>query len=147
MSKHILITAFAAMLALGMTCAGQTPGKVVIPVNKTASNDGKQMYSNYCAPCHGVDGRGHGPVAPALKVQPTDLTILSKDNLGKFPDSHIATVLQFGAEMPSHGSAHGSAEMPVWGPILGNMSRSNSAAEKQQRISNLTQYLKTIQVE
>ena len=74
MSKHILITALAATLALGMTCAGQTPGKIVIPVDKTASNDGKQMYSSYCAPCHGVDGRGHGPVAPALKMQATDLT-------------------------------------------------------------------------
>jgi len=143
MSKHILITALAATLVLGMTSAGQTPSKVVIPVNKTAASDGKQMYNSYCAPCHGTDGRGHGPVAGVLKVPPTDLTALSKSNEGKFPDSHIATVLQFGAEMPSHGSA----EMPVWGPILGNINRASGAVEKQQRISNLTRYLKTIQVQ
>ena len=143
MSKQIVITALAAALSLGMTCAGQTPGKVIIPINKTAPSNGQQMYASYCAPCHGVDGRGHGPAAPALKVQPTDLTTLTKDNHGKFPDAHIASVLQFGAEMPSHGSS----QMPVWGPIFGNMSQSSSAQEKQQRISNITRYLKTIQVQ
>jgi mono/diheme cytochrome c family protein len=143
MSKHILITALAATLVLGMTSAGQTPAKVVIPVNKTAASDGGQMYSSYCAPCHGTDGKGHGPVATALKVPPSDLTVLSMNNQGKFPDSHIATILQFGADVPSHGSP----EMPVWAPILGNMNRNSVAAEKQQRISNLTRYLKTIQVQ
>lgn len=125
-----------------MTCAGQTPGTVVIPVNKTTPTDGKLMYGSYCAPCHGVDGRGHGPVATALKVPPTDLTGLSKANQGKFPDAHIVTVLEFGSQLPSHGSP----EMPVWGPILGNMNRSATAQEKQLRISNLTRYLETIQV-
>jgi mono/diheme cytochrome c family protein len=143
MSKHILITALTATLSLGMTCAGQTPAKIVIPVNKTAPGNGQEMYTSYCAPCHGVDGKGHGPAAPALKVQPTDLTALTKDNHGKFPDSHIATVLQFGAELPSHGSS----QMPVWGPIFGSMGHSSSAQEKQQRISNITRYLRTIQVQ
>jgi mono/diheme cytochrome c family protein len=143
MSKHILIAALAATLTLGMTCAGQTSRKVVIPVDKTAASDGKQMYTSYCAPCHGTEGRGHGPAAPALKVPPTDLTVLSKNNQGKFPDSHIATVLQFGSELPSHGSP----EMPVWGPILGSMGRNSGGAERQQRISNLDRYLKTIQVQ
>lgn len=131
------------MLSLGMTCAGQTPGKIVILVNKTSPSDGKQMYTSYCAPCHGADGKSRGPAAPALKVQPTDLTTLTRNNQGKFPDSHIATILQFGAQMPSHGSA----EMPVWGPIFGNMARTTTAVEKQQRISNLTHYLKTIQLQ
>ncbi len=143
MSKLTLITALAAAFSLGMTCAGQTPGKIVIPVNKTSPVEGKQMYTSYCAPCHGADGKGHGPAAPALKIQPTDLTTLTRNNQGKFPDSHIVTVLQFGAHMPSHGSA----EMPVWGPIFGNMAHTNTAVEKQQRISNLTQYLKTIQLQ
>ena len=44
------------------------------------------------------------------------------------------------AEVP----AHGSATMPVWGPILGNMNRTN-IQDKQLRISNLTRYLETIQ--
>ena len=98
------------------------------------------MYTNYCAPCHGTDGKGHGPVAVSLKNQPTDLTEIQKNNHGKFPDAHVAAILQFGAEVP----AHGTSVMPVWGPILGNMNRTN-VQDKQLRISNLTHYLESIQ--
>jgi hypothetical protein len=79
-------------------------------------------------------------VAPALKSQPTDLTGLLKNNHGKFPDTHVFAVLQFGMETPSHGSA----VMPVWGPILGNMEVGN-IQDKQLRMSNLTRYLESIQ--
>ena len=139
MLKSISVTAIAALLAVSLSFADQSQ-KIVIPVNKTAANDGKQMYANYCAPCHGMDGKGGGPTASALKTQPTDLTVLRKNHNGKFPDSHVVTILQFGVEEP----AHGSATMPVWGPILGTMNRSN-LQEKHLRISNLTRYLESIQ--
>jgi mono/diheme cytochrome c family protein len=100
------------------------------------------MYKNYCAPCHGEDGKGNGPVASSLKARPSDLTELAKNNNGKFPDTHIVAILQFGADVPSHGSA----TMPVWGPILGTMNKSN-IQDKQLRISNLTRYLQTIQAQ
>ena len=141
MLKSLLVTAVAAVLAASLSFADQSQSKVVIPVNKTSPVDGKQMYTSYCAPCHGVDGKGNGPAASSLKAQPTNLTELQKGNHGKFPDTHIIAILQFGADVP----AHGSATMPVWGPILGNMNQQN-AQEKQLRISNLSRYLESIQV-
>ncbi len=141
MLKRLLVTAMAVTLMIAMGYADQTTKKVVIPVDKTNPTDGRQMYTNYCAPCHGVDGRGHGPASSALKTQPVDLTELSKANHGKFPDIHILSVLRFGADIP----AHGSAEMPVWGPILGRMNKTN-IQEKDLRVSNLSRYLETIQV-
>ena len=140
MLKSLLVTAAAAMLAVSLSFADQSQSKIVIPVNKTAPNNGKEMYKNYCAPCHGTDGKGHGPVASSLKSQPTDLTEIQKNNHGKFPDSHVAAILQFGAEVP----AHGTSTMPIWGPILGSMNRANSQ-DKQLRISNLTRYLQSLQ--
>lgn len=140
MLKRLLVAAMAVGVAAGLSYADQSQSKVVIPVNRTAANNGKQMYDNYCAPCHGVDGRGHGPAASALKTQPTDLTVLEKNNGGKYPDTHVLAVLQFGADVP----AHGSADMPVWGPILGNMNRTNTQ-DKQLRMSNLTRYLESLQ--
>ena len=151
MSKRIAFTLTAAA-AIVVVCAAfsqpsvnQNPApdnnKVVIPVNKTAATSGKQMFNGYCAPCHGTDGKGDGPAAKALRTPPTDLTLLSKNNGGKFPGPHIVTVLQFGSELPSHGSA----QMPVWGPILGKMNVVNPQ-DKQMRISNLSRYLETIQV-
>jgi mono/diheme cytochrome c family protein len=140
MLKRLLLTTAAIMFALGMGYADQSHSKITIPVTKTSPTSGKQMYSSYCAPCHGVDGRGHGPAAAALRAQPTDLTVLSRNNHGKFPDTHIVTVMQFGSEV----QAHGSAEMPVWGPILGRMNAGNNQA-KQLRISNLSRFIETMQ--
>jgi mono/diheme cytochrome c family protein len=140
MLKRLLVTAFIATLAVGMSYADQSTSKVTIPVTRTPATSGKQMYVNYCAPCHGVDGRGQGPVAPALKASPTDLTVLSRNNHGKFPDTHVVNVLQNGAEIPSHGTV----EMPVWGPILGKMNVTNNQ-DRLLRISNLSRYLDTLQ--
>jgi len=131
----------AATLAAGVSYADQSSAKVTIPVNKTAATSGRQMYANYCAPCHGVDGRGQGPVSLALKTPPMDLTLLTRSNHGKFPDAHIVSVLQNGIDVPSHGSP----EMPVWGPILGKMNQTNPQ-DRQLRISNLSRYLETMQV-
>ena len=140
MLKRLLLTTVAMVFAIGMGYADQSRSKITIPVNRTSPTSGHEMYANYCAPCHGVDGRGHGPAAAALKTPPTDLTVLSRNNHGKFPDTHIVSVMQFGSNVP----AHGVADMPVWGPILGHMSASN-VQEKQLRISNLSRYLESIQ--
>jgi len=119
----------------------QTTNKVTISVKKTSATSGKEMFASYCATCHGTDGKGDGPAANALRTPPTDLSQLAKNNGGKFPGTHIVTVLQFGSELP----AHGSEQMPVWGPILGRMNVS-SPQDKQLRMANLTRYLETIQV-
>ena len=141
MLKRLLFVAMAATIALTVSYADQSKSSVVIPVGKTDPTDGKQMYTSYCAPCHGVDGRGSGPVASSLKVQPTDLTGLAKSNHGKYPDTHVVSVMRFGTDV----RAHGSAEMPVWGPILGTLSKVNPQ-ENQLRATNLTRYLETLQV-
>lgn len=142
MLKNLVITGIGATLLVCAVYANQTNANVNIQVPKTSPNNGKQMYVSYCAPCHGVDGKGHGSVAPALKMQPADLSVLTNNNGGKFPEQHLVAVLQFG----TRNSAHGTAEMPVWGPVLGKMDPSNSQSEmKSLRISNLTRYLESIQ--
>jgi len=140
MLKHLLLPVLAAALLMSMGYA-QSSTNATITVKKTTATSGKQMYVNYCASCHGVNGKGDGPAAAALKMPPTDLTLLNRNNHGVFPETHLVTVLQYGEEFPSHGSA----EMPVWGPILGNMEKVNPQV-KQLRISNLIRYLKTLQV-
>ncbi len=143
MLKRLLFLALSLVVAAGVAGAAQSQSqsKVVIPVQKTSPTDGKVMYQNYCAPCHGVDGKGNGPVASELRTPPTNLTLLSRKNQGKFPDLHIVSVLRFGTKLP----AHGTEQMPVWGPILGKMNQMN-AMDKQLRISNLSSYIESLQV-
>ncbi|HVZ17689.1 MAG TPA: c-type cytochrome [Terriglobales bacterium] len=105
----------------------------------TSAASGGEMYRSYCASCHGKDGKGDGPAAPALKIAPTDLTQLAKQNKGVFPSAHVSTVLQQGAVV-----AHGSTEMPVWGPIFRNVSN-GSQAQVLQRSRNLTKYIESMQ--
>ena len=86
MVRNLFFAALAVALLAGIGYANQSASsKVVIPVSKTSATNGKQMYMNYCAPCHGVDGRGQGPVAAALKKHPANLALLSKNDRGKFP--------------------------------------------------------------
>jgi hypothetical protein len=141
MLNRILMTALTATLAVGMSYASGTDAKVTIPVNRTSAFDGKQMYTSYCAPCHGTEGKGQGPVASALKATPTDLTVLSRSNNGKYPSLHVMSVIENGVVI----KAHGTPEMPVWGPVLAKMSPVTSQ-DKQLRISNLNRYVETMQV-
>ena len=128
--------ASAMMLASGYADQGK---KVVIPVKHTDPTSGQQMYSSYCASCHGVDGRGNGSIAGQLQTRPTDLTTLSRNHNGKFPAQHVIVVLNFGSEYHPN-------QMPVWGQVLGNMSIVNRQQVRDLRVSNLTRYLQSIQV-
>jgi mono/diheme cytochrome c family protein len=112
-----------------------------VPMKSTSPASASEMYANYCAVCHGKDGKGAGPAAEALKVPPTDLTTLSKRHGGKFPSDHVAATIRGDVNLP----AHGSKEMPVWGPLFGHLSQGHPA-EVQQRIANLTSYIESLQV-
>ncbi|MFP5237747.1 MAG: c-type cytochrome [Acidobacteriota bacterium] len=140
MYKRMLFLTAVAVVALGAGWADQTNKKIVLPVDRTNPTNAKQMYESYCASCHGKDGKGNGPVANELKTAPSDLTLLSRQNNGKFPDVHVAAVLRFGANVP----AHGSEEMPVWGKVLGRMDARHSQIT-ELRIANLSHYLESIQ--
>ena len=99
------------------------------------------MFDFYCASCHGRDGKGGGRTAPALKVPPTDLTTLAERNKGIFPAARVEAVLK-GTEKLST-PAHGSSDMPVWGPIFRGLD--TRAEVNESRIGNLVKYIESIQ--
>ncbi|HEY2013389.1 MAG TPA: cytochrome c [Bryobacteraceae bacterium] len=101
-------------------------------------SSGQEMFKAYCASCHGASGKGDGPAAAALKNAPPDLTRLARNHDGKFPFGYVEDKLKDVNE-----SAHGSKQMPVWGPLLWSVSY--NATEMQLRITNLVSYIGTIQ--
>jgi mono/diheme cytochrome c family protein len=111
-----------------------------VPITPTSPASGQQMYKSYCAVCHGTDGKGHGPAADALKVPPTDLTALASKNEGKYPAMKVSAVISGEEALP----AHGSKEMPIWGPLFRSMSGGHES-EVQQRITNLNKYIESLQ--
>ena len=149
-SRLICITAILLLVcALGASAqtapaaaAPQTAKPEIkhVPAGYTDPTSGKDMYLAYCASCHGMEGKGEGPAAVALKVPATNLTMLAVKNGGTYPAAHIAAVIQGDALT----AAHGSKDMPVWGPIFRTMT-GHSQSQVQLRIRNLTNYLESIQ--
>jgi hypothetical protein len=101
---------------------------------------GVDNFHDYCAPCHGRDGRGGGPVAAALSPRPSDLTTLAKRSKGVFPRARVRDFITNGSpDVP----AHGSSMMPVWGPTFRALDSSDRSVAT--RIANIVEYLATIQ--
>ncbi|MBZ5721622.1 MAG: c-type cytochrome [Acidobacteriia bacterium] len=143
MPTRRIIWILVALVAFALTLGAQDqPKKEIkhVPIKPTSAASGSEMYSTYCAVCHGKDGKGAGPAAEALKVPPTDLTMLSKNNGGKYPSLKVSATIRGEATLP----AHGSAEMPVWGRLFRSMSGGHDS-EVQQRVANLNQYIESLQ--
>jgi mono/diheme cytochrome c family protein len=129
--------AFALLFAC-MTANAQPTIKKV-PVTRTSAANGQEMFKTYCSPCHGLDGKGTGPAAAALKKAPANLTELSAKNGGQFPELKVFATIKGDVDV----TAHGTKDMPVWGALFPSVS--SSQGEVQLRISNLTDYVKSLQ--
>jgi len=140
-----LVAAAAATLFLGGwgradVVAQQAPQVKRAPPPSSVGISGMETYATYCAVCHGVDGRGHGPAAPALKMPVPDLTTLAARQ-GGFKTTMIESTIRGNDRMPA---AHGSLAMPIWGPIF-RAGANNDQAVVTLRLRNLIEHLKLIQ--
>ena len=143
--KFISVAVALAMLLTLAIAQQATPDQNAptvkhVPIANASPISGKEMFNSYCAVCHGKDGKGGGPAASAMKTPPTDITALAKNSGGKYPAQHVAAVIRGQATTASHGSQ----DMPVWGPLFSSISQGHEA-QVQQRITNLVDYVGTLQ--
>jgi mono/diheme cytochrome c family protein len=137
--------------ALLVLCTGLAPGdlwaqeghrpEMIAPGKITT---GALEYRRYCAPCHGPNGKGDGPVAAVLKTQPPDLTQITKGHAGKFPEDYVLSYIDGTHMIP----AHGNSEMPIWGNEFakgGPGLSKRTQHEVDTRIRLLVEYIKSIQ--
>lgn len=105
---------------------------------------GKGSYRRFCASCHGIHGKGDGPMAVMLKDKPADLTQLAKNNGGQFPALKVAKIIDGRELVPGHGSS----DMPVWGERFKQGEGEDSHVAEtavRERVQLLVQYLQSIQ--
>lgn len=105
---------------------------------------GQQYYEQYCSACHGLDGRGKGPAAAALRTPPADLTRIAQRRGGRFPDAEIAAYIDGRTAV----RAHGTREMPIWGYQFSKKFGGDALAEEAVKghLLVLIDYLKSIQI-
>jgi mono/diheme cytochrome c family protein len=119
------------------TQTAPAPGEQFTPLIR--SLEGPDLFRAYCASCHGIDAKGTGPAAPSLKVKVPDLTLLDSNNGGQFPAARVRKAIM-GDDVVA---AHGSREMPIWGPVFHQVERDVDYGNV--RLENLLKYLESIQ--
>jgi mono/diheme cytochrome c family protein len=122
-------------LRAAQTTIPKTPDVVI------KSTAGRDLFQFYCSSCHGRDGKGSGSAATALKVPPPDLTTLAQRNRGTFPAERVEAFIKGEGRLTT--PAHGSSDMPVWGPIFKGLDSRD--AVNAARIENLVKYIESIQ--
>lgn len=133
----------AALLWLACNSEAAAP-QTVPPAQRhdespTMPLDGARIFRDHCAACHGVTGKGDGPAAPVLKIKAPDLTLLARRNRGIFPAVRVRGIIAGGEPY----AAHGSRQMPVWGPVFHQIENDRDLG--YVRLQNVTEYLGSIQ--
>ena len=140
MHRKVKTILFALLLSVAAGGQQTSAPKATAAAAKDGMLSGKQLYIADCAVCHGNDAKGGGPFSPQLKTWPPDLTVLAKKNNGVFPTMHLSEVIDGEFEKP----AHGSREMPIWGPVFRSLAHGHNDSA-QLRINHLVKYLESQQ--
>ena len=115
---------------------------VVTGASAQDADIGRGLYHTHCATCHGLEGRGDGPMSGVLLIKPVNLTELTAANGGTFPLERVVKRIDGRDPLVSHGSP-----MPVYGQFFGYDAEAalEGGASTVQPVADLVAYLKEIQ--
>lgn len=96
----------------GGESSGRTP-QAEPPATRSAPTlaQGEGLYKEYCAACHGPEGKGNGPAAAGLPVRPADHT--NGALMNKLSDAELFKAIKEGGQAVGKSPA-----MPPWGGSL-----------------------------
>lgn len=132
----VLVGGAGLALSAALVLAQQPVGP-----NSAAAGKGEIAYRRYCASCHGATGRGDGSIAAELRTAPTNLTLISKRNGGRFPLDKVARQTDGRDSI----RAHGTPDMPAWGEVF-KKTRGTEADTVEDAVMQIAHYLWSIQV-
>jgi mono/diheme cytochrome c family protein len=122
----------AAVSGIGVVQGAQTAVQEV---------SGSYTYRTYCATCHGLEGKGDGPLAESLRFRPPDLTLLASRNGGTFPTTKVTRIVD--GRDPVGG--HGGPDMPVWGDAFKNAEGGFDDDEVNRKIQAVVAHMERLQ--
>ncbi len=116
MNKYIVGILFVSGLILAGQVTTVDAAITEAQANVSASDKGSTgegAYMGYCLPCHGMDGKGDGPLAESIAdendgLKPRNFT--NADYMSTRTDEELFKVIKFGGKKSGF-----SAVMPDWG--------------------------------
>ena len=75
-------------------------------------SSGRTVFLNSCVSCHGVAGRGDGPLATELEVKPADLTKIAARRDGLWPMVEVMSIID-----GYHRRTLRREKMPIFGDL------------------------------
>lgn len=102
--RNVLIAGWA-LAALGLVACA--------PDEMPGAGDGRALFVEYCATCHGEDAKGDGPMARAMEVPPKNLTLISLRHGDTFPRAKVLSTIDGYARSDLDGPG-----MPEFGELL-----------------------------
>ena len=130
-------------IALGLAALAALWG--CVEAEMPVAQDGKALFMENCAVCHGADGRGNGAMARAMTKAPKDLTLISVRHGDSFPRAKVMSTVDGYARSDLSGPG-----MPEFGELLkGDLSPFDSGDGIQtptpRKLVALVEYLESIQ--
>lgn len=119
-------------------------GGVLLGCRPAPPIHGETLYRRYCASCHGLQGRGDGPVAEYLVPKPPNLTRL-KAQYGRYPLHEIMRAIDGRRTI----RAHGESAMPVWGEVFEEELQESPHTRRTAllKVQAMAEYIQTLQRE
>lgn len=77
------------------------------------ASDGRSLYLDNCAACHGESGKGDGPLARSMSKPPKDLTLIKVRHGDNFPRAKVMSIIDGYARSDLDGPG-----MPEFGQLL-----------------------------
>lgn len=131
---------FACILLMA---AGVMRTPAPVHAQKQAAKDslasGRATFTQFCAPCHGPNGKGNGAVASYLLRTPSDVTQLRRRYNGVFPQADLEAALLATSRDQTRGVL--GREEVLWGPLF--LSFGPEAA--RVRVAGLLAFLESVQ--
>ncbi|WP_431858061.1 c-type cytochrome [Azospirillum sp.] len=103
-----------AAVVIATTLAAASPALAQSSGTMKDEPIGRSTFIRNCAACHGIEGKGDGPLADYLTKKPATLTTIRERNKGVFPLEYMVRVIDGREAIPMHGTR----EMPVWGDVF-----------------------------
>jgi len=100
------------------------------PIDKSAATPGRAIYAQFCAVCHGDQGKGDGPAGANLAVKPLDLTVHALQHDEEY---RIAAIMRGRGAMPAFRGKLTTEQIVQVTSFIRQLARDAQSATPSQR--------------